>query len=185
VLYRGAIGPVNGAREAIRTVPLLAAETTLRLCGPGDPAFLRELEQLAIDEGVRDRVELAGFVPFDELNRQTQRASVGLMLYQPVDTNWTFIATANNKLFEYAACGVPALVPDRQAFQELLGGERFVELVDEKDPRSIGAAVGRILASPEAYEERCRLARRRFGEQFNYERAFQPMLARLLELAAT
>lgn len=184
VLYRGAIGPQNGLREAISAMPHLDAAITLRLCGASDPAFGHELFQLAITEGVRDRVDLTGFVQFDELNRQTQRASVGLMLYQPIGTNWTFIATANNKLFEYAACGVPALAPDRLAFQELLGGEAFVELVDETDPKAIAAAVQRILSSPEAYETRCRLARRRFEEQFNYERVFQPMLARMRELAA-
>lgn len=184
VLYRGAIGPANGLREAISAVPHLDAAITLRLCGAADPAFHDELEQLAITEHVRDRVELTGFVPFDELNRRTQHASVGLMLYQPIGTNWTFIATANNKLFEYAACGVPALAPDRLAFQELLGNEGFVELVDETNPQAIAAAIERILANPEAYEARCRLARKRFEEQFNYERVFQPMLTRMRELAA-
>lgn len=184
VLYRGAIGPANGLREAISAMPHLDAAITLRLCGASDPAYRDELEQLAIAEGVRDRVELTGFIQFDELNRRSQCASVGLMLYQPIGTNWTFIATANNKLFEYAACGVPALAPDRLAFQELVGNEGFVELVDESDPRAIAAAVERILASPEAYEARSRLARKRFEEQFNYERVFQPMLTRMRELAA-
>ncbi len=184
VLYRGAIGPSNGLREAIAAMPWIDAAISLRLCGASDPEFREGLEQLAIAERVRSRVDLTGFVPFDELNRQTQRASVGLMLYQPIGTNWTFIATANNKLFEYAACGVPALAPDRLAFQELLGNEGFVELVDETDPKAIAAAVGRILASPEAYEARSRLARKRFVEQFNYERVFQPMLSRMRELAA-
>ena len=183
VLYRGAMGPANGIREAVRTLTELDRTLSLRLFGPGNPKFLAEISQQAIDQGVDDRLDLAGFVSLEELNRQTQRASVGLMLYQPVDTNWTFNASANNKLYEYAACGVPALVPNRSAFRDFLAGEEWVELVDEQDPRSIADGVRRILSTPEAYEARSRLARRRFEERFNYEAVFGPMLTRIRELA--
>lgn len=185
VLYRGSIGPVNGIREAVAAVRHFDRHVGLRLCGPCDPQFQRELKELADRDGVRDRIEFAGFVPFEELNRQTMAASVGLMLYKAVDTNWTHIASANNKLWEYAAAGVPSVVPDRAAFRELLGGEGWVEFVDETSPTDIARAVERFLADPAALDRRSREARRRFEERFNYERVFSPMLDRILELAST
>lgn len=183
LFYRGAVGPVNGVREAIDAFAALDPAWSLRICGPSDPSFSREIEARIAQCGVGDRSELAGFVPFDELNRQTLRASVGLMLYQAVSTNWTHIATANNKLYEYAAAGVPAVVPDRAAFRDLLSEEGWVEFVDERDPSSIAAGIRRILADRASYDRRAREARRRFEERFNYERVFGPMLARILELA--
>jgi len=97
--------------------------------------------------------------------------------------NWTFSASATNKLYEYAACGLPALVPDRASYREVLGAEPWVEFVDETDPRSIAAAITRILSDRAGYDARCRAARRAFEERFNYEAVFAPLLSRIVALA--
>jgi glycosyltransferase involved in cell wall biosynthesis len=184
VFYRGALGGSNGLREAVRAFARVAPPASLRLCGPGSPDFVRELEALATELGVRDRVDLAGFIPsFDQLNRETLAGSVGLLLYRAVDTNWAWSASAVNKLYEYAACGMPALAPDRASYREFLGGEDWVELVDEADPAAIAAAIERVLSDRARYAERCRAARRAFEERFNYESAFAPLRDRIVALA--
>jgi glycosyltransferase involved in cell wall biosynthesis len=183
VFYRGSMGPGNGIVEALLAVKHFELRARLRMCGRASPEFARTMSDVITKNALSDRVELAGFVPFDELNRQALAASVGLMLYQAVDTNWTNIATANNKTYEYAACGLPAVVPDRQSFRDALGTEDWVELVDERSPPKIGAAVNRLLNEPQTYERKARAARRRFVERFNYEAVFAPMLDKMLELA--
>jgi glycosyltransferase involved in cell wall biosynthesis len=185
VLYRGSVGAANGLREAVAALPLISpetGETTLRVCGRSTPAFLDELERLAAEKGVQGRVDFAGFIPFERLNRETLDGSVGLLLYQAVHLNWAYSASATNKLYEYAACGLPAVVPDRASYREMLGGEPWVELVDETDPRSIAAAITRILADRTRYDARCRAARRAFEERFNYEAVFAPLLDRIVAL---
>jgi glycosyltransferase involved in cell wall biosynthesis len=74
------------------------------------------------------------------------------------------------------------VVPDRASYREMLGGEPWVELVDETDPRSIAAAITRILADRTRYDARCRAARRAFEERFNYEAVFAPLLDRIVAL---
>jgi len=183
VFYRGAIGPANGIREGIQAMPFVDSSIALRLAGPMSAAFEAELRGLVAGLGLTSRVTFEGFVPFDELNRRTLPASVGLMLYQAVSTNWSNIASANNKLYEYAACGVPAIVPDRPDFRSFLGSETWLRFVDATDPRAIARAIADILADPDRYAAMCHAARAAFDARFHYEAVFEPMLARIRALA--
>lgn len=184
VFYRGAIGPANGIREAVRAMAFVAPSRTLKLAGSIAPAFQRELSDLASELALRDRVVFDGFVPsFDELNKRTQYGAIGLMLYQAASANWSNVASATNKLYEYAACGVPAIVPDRADFHDLLDGEEWLRFVDPSDPRAIGETVEEMLSDWSSYTRMCLAARRRFEERFNYEVVFGPMMERILALA--
>jgi glycosyltransferase involved in cell wall biosynthesis len=183
LLYRGAIGAYNGILQMVRALPDVDAAVTLRLCGGAEPAFLGELRALAAEVGVVGRLRYDGYVPYDRLNRETVGAAAGLVLYQRVQANLEFNATATNKLYEYAACGVPVVVPDRPAFRAFLAGESWVEYAEAAEPASVASAVGRLFAHRGAYEERCRAARRAFEERFNYEAVFAPLRERVLALA--
>lgn len=182
LLYRGLMGPANGIIEAVQTLSHLS-DLTLQLAGPASVAFEAELASAIQAAGLNGRIERLGFVPFDELNALTREASVGLMLYQAVDTNWGNIASSNNKVCEYAACGVPSVVPDREDFRRLFHGDSWIEFADPTDPKAVAAAVLRLLSSPGEYDERARAARRRVEEHFNYRRVFQPMLEEIRALA--
>lgn len=183
VFYRGALGPENGTGELVSAIASTASGTSLRVCGRGEPAYMAALERLVRDRGLEGRVDLAGFVPFDRLNEEALSASVGVLPYQAVSTNWTFGTTATNKLFEYAACGLPALAPDRPSYRAFFRDEPWVELVDVSDPGSIGAGIERVLGDRAEYERRCRAARRAFEERFNYQVVFAPLLDRIVGLA--
>ena len=138
---------------------------------------------LAASLGVAARLRYDGLVPFERLNRETVRAAVGLVLYQAVSTNLEHNVSATNKLYEYAACGLPVVAPDRPGFRAYLGGERWVELADAADPAAVARAIAAVLVDGARYEERARAARRAFEERFNFERVFAPLLARVEELA--
>jgi glycosyltransferase involved in cell wall biosynthesis len=184
VFYRGAIGADNGIREAIGALAHLPAGVRLRMCGASSPAFVAEMGALSADLGVADRVRYEGFLPsFDALNRETARATVGVVLYQAVHTNWEHVGSATNKLYEYAACALPVVVPDRPSFREFLAGEEWVEYADASRPADVAAAIARILADPLRYAARCRAARRAFEERLNYEAAFAPLLEEVRRLA--
>jgi glycosyltransferase involved in cell wall biosynthesis len=183
LLYRGLMGPANGIVEAVQSLGHLPAAISLQLAGPASPAFEAELASAIQTAGLTSRIERLGFVPFDELNALTREASIGLMLYQAVDTNWGNIASSNNKVCEYAACGVPSVVPDREDFRQLFRGDSWIEFADPKDPKAVAVAAQRLLSSPSEYNERARAARRRVEEHFNYRRVFQPMLDEIRSLA--
>jgi glycosyltransferase involved in cell wall biosynthesis len=182
-LYRGAIGAGNGVFQMVRALAQLDPRVALRLCGTAAPELVREFSALAASLGVAERLRYDGLVPFERLNRETVRAAVGLVLYQAVSTNLEHNVSATNKLYEYAACGLPVVAPDRPGFRAYLGGEAWVELADAADPAAVARALGAVLADRARYEERARAARRAFEERFNFERVFAPLLARVMELS--
>jgi glycosyltransferase involved in cell wall biosynthesis len=184
VFYRGAIGADNGIPEAVRAMTHLPEGVRLRLCGPSSPSVAADLEALAAQLGVGPRVRYEGFLPsFEALNQETTRATVGVVLYHAVHTNWEHVGSATNKLYEYAACSLPAVVPDRPTFRSFLEGESWVEYADPADPRDVARAVLRVVGDDARYAARCRAAREAFEARFNYEAVFAPLQARVLALA--
>jgi glycosyltransferase involved in cell wall biosynthesis len=184
LFYRGNLGSGTGVPQMIRALPHLDPACSLRLCGRGAPEHLREMEALAAELGVSARVRYDGFIPsYQQLNRETLAAAVGFVLYQRTTANNEFMATATNKLYEYAACGVPAVVPSFPSYREFFGGESWIEYADPADPASVAEAVRRIFADRARYEERCRAARRAFEERYNFEAVFAPLRDRIVALA--
>ena len=182
--YRGAVGSENGIVQMVGALRHLSPAISLRVSGRAEPAFVRELEGLAASLGCAGRLRYDGFVPFEQLNVETARSAVGLVLYQAVSNNLTNNVSATNKLYEYAACGLPVVVPDRPAFREFLAGEAWVEYADARDPASIARAIEACLSGgPARYEQRARAARRAFEERLNFEAVFGPLLDRILRMS--
>ncbi|MFZ0890312.1 MAG: glycosyltransferase [Candidatus Binataceae bacterium] len=185
IIFTGTIGKGVGVLDAVRALASLDIGARLRLFGPiPEPAFSDEIRELARALGLADRVSLEGWVPLESLVRHTMDAALGLVLYVGRELNDTFIASATNKLFEYAARGIPAVVPDNQNFREFLEGESWVAYADPASPQSLAAAIRTVFADRERYSAMCRAARRAFEEKYNYERVFAPVLERMLALTA-
>jgi glycosyltransferase involved in cell wall biosynthesis len=107
-----------------------------------------------------------------------------MVLYRPVAKSFEYIGSATQKLFQYAALGLPVIVPDRPSFTEFFGGEGWVHYVDVENPESIAAAIERILTDRQTYTTLSHEARAAFEKRYNYERVFNPVLEHLLEITA-
>jgi len=184
VFYVGWMSRSNGHVEALRAVAQMALPATLVLVGPHDAALGRYLTCLSDALGVGTRLELHGWVPHSECSRRFAACAVGLSLYKPVGANWEFNCSATNKLFEYAAMGLPVVVPDRKSYREFLNSDSWVAFANPDDPASIARAIEFILADRERYVAMSLAARKAHEEKYNYETVFQPVLARLEQLAA-
>jgi|HubBroStandDraft_1064217.scaffolds.fasta_scaffold47772_2 glycosyltransferase involved in cell wall biosynthesis len=185
ICYVGMMGAENGHREAVRALEHLDDDFQLDLLGFVADDFKRELASLARASGVESRLSLNGWLPHDERIRRMERAAVGLVLYHPVSKNWEYSGSAPSKLFEYAALGLPVVVPDRASYREFLGNERWVSFADVKDPASIASSIARILEDRDAYIAMSCAAREAFESRYNYECLFQPALERIFELTGT
>lgn len=182
--YRGSIGAGTGAIEAVRALASTKGGIRLRLCGPFNPeSFGTKLRNEIDATRTRDSVELSGFVPYDRLNREAIDETLGLVLYRAEGPNCTHLATATNKLFEYAACGLPVLVPNTESFRAALLNEGWVRFVDASSPEAIADSMRSLLSDPGHYAVLCHAARRAFEERFNFERAFAAAKTRILAIA--
>ncbi|MGC1677208.1 MAG: glycosyltransferase, partial [Candidatus Binataceae bacterium] len=137
LLYIGWMSENNGQMEAVRALALTGATTTLALVGPHEDRFGTELHRLAENLAVLPRVQIDRWVPHPELAPRFCACAVGLSLYRPVSQNWEFNSSATNKLFEYAALGIPVVVPDRKSYREFFADDDWGIYANPEDSESL------------------------------------------------
>jgi len=182
-LYIGALGEQNGHGEAVQSLAYLPTNVSLTMVGKGSAEYRQTLVHAAADLGAQARLWIGEFVEHARLTELANDATLGLALYKPTTLNWEFSASATNKVFEYAALGLPVVAPDRPNYREFFADETWITYANPADSRSIARAIEFILADSERYAQMSLAARRAFEEKFNYERVFQPVLERALDFA--
>ena len=99
----------------------------------------------------RIRLELTGFIPYDEVARQVASADVGLVPYEASNgTHCAFVA----KAVEYLGCGVPVVSTPLENLRRYFADEPAMKF-SGMDGASFGDAVLAWLAVP--VDERRRL----------------------------
>lgn len=141
-----------------QTIDALALTETLRLrmIGPGTSPYRASLAERARAAGVSNRVALEPPVPPAYVPALLSRATAGLCLIQPMCRSYEL--TLPNKLFEYAAAGVPVLASDLPVIAAVVRSNGLGELVPPDDPPGIAAGLER-LSEPARWSEAARHAR--------------------------
>ncbi len=182
LLCIGWMSESNGQMEAVRALAFVGATTSLVLVGPHKDRFGIELRQLSENLRVTSKVQIEPWVPHTELAQRFSGCAVGLSLYRPVSKNWEFNSSATNKVFEYAALGIPVVVPDRKSYREFFVDDEWVAYADPENPASIARAIEDILSDRERYIAMSLAARRAHETQYNYEHVFAPVLEKIIAL---
>ena len=164
LVYAGGLIGGRGLEEAIAALALLPG-VRLRLIGPGTEARRAALRALAEAAGAGDRLELLGPVPHDRLVAALAGADAGLCLIQPVCRSYEL--TLPNKLFEYAAAGLPVLATDLPVIGRVVREHGLGELAAPGSAVAVAEAARRLLA-PER-----NLAARRAAEAFAREHTWE------------
>jgi glycosyltransferase involved in cell wall biosynthesis len=183
IVYVGYASADNGHLEGLRALALTQGGIQMRVIGAYRSDFGASFNALARELAIAERVSLDGWLQQDELLARASAAGAGLSLHKPVSKGLEYLGSASNKLFEYAAMGLPVIVPDRASYRDFLGDAEWVAYADVEKPESIARAIDSIFAERERYAAMSRAARRAFEEHYNYERVFAPALARVFELS--
>jgi len=154
VVYVGGLLPGRGLEQTIDALAL-APGVRLRTVGPGSQAYRASLLERARAAGVSDRLELAPPVPPGAVTGALEEATAGLCLIQPVCRSYEL--TLPNKLFEYAAAGVPVLASDLPVLAAVVREEGLGEVVAPGDPGAIAEGLRR-LSEPDGWSDRTRRA---------------------------
>ncbi|MGQ9866196.1 MAG: glycosyltransferase family protein [Pseudanabaenaceae cyanobacterium] len=171
-------GTLSQTSSVPQILAAIAPSQTLILAGP----IADEATQQAL-AAAPPHVLYLGRLPYAHLKERTWQATLGLCLYQiQADPNSQYHASACNKIFEYAACGLPVVVSDGPNYREFLGQEPWVRFADPTDPQAIATAIAEILQDLETYRTMALAARQAFETKFNYEIAFEPVFQRLRSL---
>ncbi len=165
LIYQGLLARGRGLEESIRSLEALE-DCGLLVVGYGP--VREELELLAQDLRVSDRVVFRDAVPYDELVKFTAAADAGLVLIQ--DVCRSYYLCAPNKFYEYLMMGVPVVASDFPEMREIVARHQVGILVDDPtDPNSIERAVRALFADAKAYQKTRERARKTALERFNWE----------------
>ena len=176
LLYQGSIQEYRGIEETIEAVTMLE-DCVLVVIGYGyhRPA----LEAMVRERGLTELVKFFGPIPNDELLYYTASADVGMCVIRGESLSYRW--SLPNKLFEYMMAGIPVVASDYEEMGRVVLEEGVGAVCDPDDPASIAAAVGEIVADPEA-EARFRAATRSAITRYNWdveERVLVDMYERL------
>ncbi|MBA2677313.1 MAG: glycosyltransferase, partial [Ktedonobacteraceae bacterium] len=98
-LYQGGLQHIRSLDKLVHAAPLLDPGIVIVLMGPGEEAFVSDLQALIDSLGVNDRVKILPPVPYDVLLAWTASADIGLIVYS-LNTSLNVRWCLPNKFFE-------------------------------------------------------------------------------------
>lgn len=156
IAYGGRITTARGIEETIAALPHLSADVHFVLLGYGEAAALAEVEELAAEHGVSERVHLVGAVAPDEVAHALADGDVAVVHVRPICLSYRYALP--NKLFESIRAGLPiaaADLPDMRAVVEQL---EVGEVFQGSSTEDLAHALREILEAPERYRRAARAA---------------------------
>ncbi len=142
VVYVGGLMPGRGLEQLIATLPLLP-DVRLIAIGPGANRYRMSLLLAATAAGVEDRVVLRAPVAPGRVQEVLLGAAAGLCLIQPICRSYEL--SLPNKLFEYAAAGVPVLASEAPVIAAVVRAHGLGQVVTADGPRAIAKSLERLL----------------------------------------
>jgi glycosyltransferase involved in cell wall biosynthesis len=139
LLYIGRVVEQKGVLSAVRSLQQLPEEATLRIVGEGDPPYRRELERLAAELGVADRVSFEAPRPRSALIEVYRDADVVVF---PVQWDEPFGLVP----LEAMALGRPVLATGKGGSADFLRDGNNALLFAAGDAAALAAAARRLAA---------------------------------------
>ena len=153
LLSVGLLDPRKAHDLIIKALPSLP-EVDLLIAGTGPEK--KNLEQLAQELGVADRVTLLGPVPQTEL--KTYYNAADALVLASSREGWA------NVLLEAMACGTPVVASNVWGTPEVVAAPEAGELMPERTPQGLVTALGKLRAN---YPDHA--ATRRYAERFSWD----------------
>ena len=151
LVYRGT-GTTRLLEPVIEALAL-APRCTLVIRGPSLDFYGDHYRKLAQRAGASQRLILAPPVPSRDVVAAARGASGGI--YTVLDVGRNFRFALPNKIFEYMAANVPVLSADYPEPAKIIAEHRIGLTFDPHCPRSIAAAINRMIDDP-AFAAECR-----------------------------
>lgn len=172
MIYQGTVSPGHGLEEISNYISSSHKDISLHIAGNISKTFANELIEKIGDE----KLQIHGFVEYKNLSKITSSCHIGIATLIPKSIAFKTAATASNKIYEYAACGLPILYYDNEHFNEYLSKHEWAFATDLSST-SLDTCLTDIMNNYDYYSSK---AREDFLNKFNFEKVFQP-LEKILE----
>lgn len=170
-VYQGQMMHGRGYEEFAEAAEFLPDGIRLVFRGYGELEPL--LRKTVEDKRLSDKVLFAKPVEVAELVQAASASHVGVVLTKPVNIN--FERSVSNKLFEYAAAGLPVILSDVPEHRYLNDRYHFGVIIDEVTPQKIAQAIVMLSRDADTYRRLADNARR-MSEEINWENESKRLL---------
>jgi glycosyltransferase involved in cell wall biosynthesis len=182
--FHGSIVPARLPLSLVDALGRVPRDVTLEIVGyetAGHPGYVAEIRRRAALARVADRVTVSGPMPRHELLTKCSTADVGvaLMPLKSDDVNERHMVGASNKPFDYMARGLALLVPALPAWRAAFVDRGFARECDPESVEDLADAIGWFHAHRAETVAMGECGRAMIRSEWNYERAFQPVLSAL------
>lgn len=170
LLFQGQVGPGHSIEEIIRLMPLKIHGIPLKLVLKGvfREGYDQWLQTQILEKNLDAAIELHGFTPYAEVPRLGAQCHIGLAVFTKTDLMNQSLGTASNKIYEYAAMGLPILYYDSPHFRAHLSQYKWA-IATDLSPESLILALQKIV---EQYAVLSSVAHQDFTEKLNFEYHF-------------
>jgi glycosyltransferase involved in cell wall biosynthesis len=135
LLFQGSIGTGHGFEQIIPLLNELVNGHTLQLVLKGfvSNEYAGNLRELAVSHGVEDRLLFIAPTGYSRVIENARTCDIGIGIHMKQDIMNRTLGTASNKIYEYAALGLPVLIYDNEHFRMTLGKYSWVFFTDASE----------------------------------------------------
>lgn len=177
IIYQGFIGTGRSLGKLIKFIASSKKNNQIQLIIKGSvtDVYRKELDSKASEAGISDQLTWLPLGPYKGLIELTASCTVGIGIRKETDIISLNLGTASNKIYEYAASGLPVIVYDNEQFRRYLDQYDWVFFSDGS-VESLGEIINGIR------DRTCGLgkqARESFERELNFEKVFLPVLEKV------
>ena len=171
MIYIGLLSQNRGIFEIIKSIVIIKEKLpSVKMVFVGwfnDINFKNEVESYIALHNLSEYIEFEGKVPHELIPQYLNFADLGLVLLQP--TSERYKKSEPTKLFEYMACGIPALVNDFVGVRNIINKEKCGVLIDPTNVKQIAEKTIDLLTDDKKRKTLGECGKRAFEERYNWE----------------
>jgi len=132
ILFHGSIGSMHGLEEIIEILhtEIQGKKIELVLKGFISSEYKEKLKGIAIQNNVENQLIFIEPSGLKGVIENTQNCHIGIGIYRKDDIMNNTVGTASNKIYEYAAAGMPVLLFDNEYFKTILKDKEWAFFTD-------------------------------------------------------
>jgi hypothetical protein len=178
IIYQGFIGPGHSLEEltSLLSEKINGLALQLILKGSVTDSYRLSIETLASENGVEQQITWIPIGPYSELPVITSQADIGIGINKNTDIVSLAQGTASNKIYEYAASGLPVVLHKSEQFEKYLASYNWAFFSDG----SVESLRKTIVQIVNNLENLSVSARNDFENRLNFEQVFQPVMKQVV-----
>jgi len=175
LLYQGNLSSFHGIEETIKFISVTDLNIKLILIGSIKDEYKTQIQELIEKLNLKSKIQILPAVDYSVLPSITSKCHIGLAIHRatPVNLNYITGGTASNKIYEYAALGLPVFYYDEEHYNLHLSKYKWAVSCDLSND-NFDTKIRYILNN---YDELSTLAVNDFKLELNFEKAVQPVIS--------